>query len=248
MQVYAARRVLRADRAGSSWPVLVETDAGIFYAKLRGAAQAPASLVAEIVVGGLADALELPVPARVLIEIRADVCIDDPHQELRRLVRASVGMNLGFQVLPGVQPFRAADAERVDPDQASSIVWLDGLVQNPDRTTKNPNLIWSHGQLWLIDHGASLGFQHAWSRVTEQSPRANGWRAENHALYRRATRLDLVDEPLASRLGHDVLQSAVDAIPDDLLLEDGEEAKRRRRAAYVAFLWKRLKRPRPFVP
>ena len=177
MQVYAARRVLRSDRAGSSWPVLVETDAGIFYTKLRGAAQAPASLVAEIVVGGLADALELPVPARVLIEIRADVCIDDPHQELRRLVRSSVGMNLGFQVLPGVQPFRAADAERVDPDQASSIVWLDGLVQNPDRTTKNPNLIWSHGQLWLIDHGASLGFQHAWSRVTEQSPRATGWRS-----------------------------------------------------------------------
>ena len=58
----------------------------------------------------------------------------------------------------------------------------------------------------------------------------------------------LVDEPLASRLGRDVLQSAMDAIPDDLLLEDGEEAKRRRRAAYVAFLWKRLKRPRPFVP
>ena len=73
MQVYAARRVLRSDRAGSSWPVLVETDAGIFYTKLRGAAQAPASLVAEIVVGGLADALELPVPARVLIEIRSDV-------------------------------------------------------------------------------------------------------------------------------------------------------------------------------
>jgi hypothetical protein len=248
MQVYAARRVLRSDRAGSSWPVLVETDAGIFYTKLRSAAQAPASLVAEIVVGGLADALELPVPARVLIEIRADVCIDDPHQELHRLVRSSVGMNVGFQVLPGVQPFHAADAERVDPDQASSIVWLDGLVQNPDRTTKNPNLIWSHGQLWLIDHGASLGFQHAWSRVTEQSPRATGWRAENHALYSRATRLDLVDEPLASRLGRDVLQSAVDAIPDDLLLEDGEEATRRRRAAYVAFLWKRLKRPRPFVP
>jgi len=248
MQVYAARRVLRSDRAGSSWPVLVETDAGIFYTKLRSAAQAPASLVAEIVVGGLADALELPVPARVLIEIRADVCIDDPHQELRRLVRSSVGMNVGFQVLPGVQPFRASDAERVDPDQASTIVWLDGLVQNPDRTTKNPNLIWSHGQLWLIDHGASLGFQHAWSRVTEQSPRASGWTAANHALHSRATRLDLVDEPLASRLGRDVLQSTVDAIPDDLLAEDGEEDRRRRRAAFAAFLWKRLKQPRPFVP
>jgi hypothetical protein len=247
MQVYRARRVLRPDRAGSSWPVLVETDAGIFYAKLRGAAQAPASLVAEVVVGGLADALDLPVPARVLIEITSDVCIDEPHQELRRLLRASVGLNLGFQMLPDVRRFQAGDAARVDPDLASSIVWLDGFVQNPDRTLKNPNLLWSHGQLWLIDHGASLGFQHAWARVTEQSPRTCGWSASSHVLSSRATRLGLVDEPLADRLGRDVLQSAVDAVPGELLMEDSDDARQRRRAAYVAFLWKRLKRPRPFV-
>src|SRR5688572_6275930 len=88
-----ARRVVRSDPAGSSWPVLVETDAGMFYTKLRGAAQAPASLVAEIIVGGLADALELPVPARVLVEIPSDLGTDDPHQELRQLVRASAGVN-----------------------------------------------------------------------------------------------------------------------------------------------------------
>ena len=247
MQVYAARRVLQPDRAGSSWPVLVETDAGIFYTKLRGAAQAPASLVAEIVVGGLADALELPVPARVLIDIPADIGIDDPHQELRQLVRSSVGVNLGFRLLPDVRPFRAIDAARVDPDLASRIVWLDGLVQNPDRTMKNPNLLWSQRQLWLIDHGASLGFQHAWSRVTEQSPRAHGWPAASHVLYGRATLVRSVDEVLMPRLSRDVLQSAVDAVPDGLLSENAAEARRRRRAAYVAFLWKRLKSPRPFV-
>ena len=247
MQVYRARRVLRPDGAGSSWPVLVESDAGVFYTKLRGAAQAPASLVAEIVVGGLADSLDLPVPARVLIEIPSDICVDDPHQELRRLLQASVGLNLGFQMLPDVRRFQAADAARVDPDLASSIVWLDGFVQNPDRTMKNPNLLWSHGQLWLIDHGASLGFQHAWSRVTEQSPRNCGWSAASHVLSRRATRLGLVDERLADRLGRDVLQSAVGAVPDELLSEASDEARNRRRAAYVAFLWKRLKHPRPFV-
>jgi hypothetical protein len=227
--------------------VLVETDAGTFYTKLRGAAQAPASLVAEIIVGGLADALQLPVPARVLIDMPPEVGIDDPHQELHQLIRASVGWNLGFQLLPDVRAFHASDASRVHPDIASRIVWLDGLVQNHDRTMKNPNLLWSRGQLWLIDHGACLGFQHAWSRVTEQSPRTNGWLAGGHVLHARATRLAVVDQPLADRLSRAVLQSILDAVPDELLPEDGDAARRRRRAAYVAFLWKRLKSPRPFV-
>ena len=38
MQILDARRVLSADRRGSSWPVLAETDHGIIFTKLRGAA------------------------------------------------------------------------------------------------------------------------------------------------------------------------------------------------------------------
>lgn len=74
MQTYRARRVLRADRGGSSWPVPIDTEAGVFYTKLRGAAQAPATFVAEIIVGRLADALGLSVPARVLVDVPSDLC------------------------------------------------------------------------------------------------------------------------------------------------------------------------------
>ena len=248
MQTYRARRVLRADRRGSSWPVLIDTDAGVFYTKLRGAAQAPASLVAEIVVGSLADALGLPVPARVLIDIPSDLRADDPHQELAQLLGLSVGANLGFQLLAGVRDFCQADVPRVDADLASRIVWLDGLVQNPDRTLKNPNLLWSHDRLWLIDHGASLGFHHRWRDMTEESPRARGWQLRDHVLESRATRLPLVDDALAGLLDRSVLQSAVDVVPDEYLSVDGADATMRRRAAYVAFLWKRLSLPRPLVP
>ena len=245
MQTYRARRVLRADRGGSSWPLLIDTDAGVFYTKLRGAAQAPASLVAEIIVGALADALGLCVPARVLIEIPDKLAVDDPHEELAQLIRYSVGLNLGFQYLSAVRPFYLVDAERVDSDLASRIVWLDRFVQNPDRRAKNPNLLWSHDQLWLIDHGASLGFHHDWSRVTEAAPRARGSPLDDHVLQSRATRLALVDEECAHRLDRDTLQSALDAVPDQFLPSAVEG--RRRRAAYVAFLWKRLKAPRPFI-
>jgi hypothetical protein len=248
MQTYRAHRVVRADRGGSSWPVLIETDAGVFYTKLRGAGQAPASLVSEIIVGELADALELPVPARVLIDIPPAVPTDDRDAELARLLHWSIGRNLGFQLLSNARSFRPMDLPHVDPELASRIVWLDGLVQNPDRRVKNPNLLWSHDQLWLIDHGACLGFQHSWPSVTEESPRATGWQARGHLLQSRATLLSIVDETLAARLRRGVLEAALAAVPDDFLSDEGDEAKRRRRAAYVAFLWKRLKFPRPFVP
>jgi hypothetical protein len=248
METYRALRILRADRRGSSWPVLIETHAGVFHTKLRGAAQAPASLVAEIIVGALADALGLRVPARVLIEIPLGVPVDDPHQELGDLLHRSVGRNLGFQYMPDVRPFHPTDAPRVDRELASKIAWLDGLVQNPDRTVKNPNLLWSHGALWLIDHGASLGFQHDWPSVTEQSPRSTGWKLSDHALRSRATELQVVDAALASRLHRDELESALEAVPDEFVAKDSGEGARRRRAAYVAFLWKRLQGPRPFIP
>lgn len=248
METYRALRVIRADRGGSSWPVLIDTDMGVFHTKLRGAAQAPASLVAEIIVGALADALGLSVPARVLIDIPPGVPVDDPHQELGDLLHRSVGRNLGFRYLADARSFHPMDVLRVDPELASKIVWLDGLVQNPDRTARNPNLLWSHGVLLLIDHGASLAFQHEWPRVTEQSPRSNRWQLDSHVLRSRATELQLVDDALASRLHRDELESALDAVPDDFLSEEGREPTRRRRAAFVAFLWKRLQGPRPFIP
>ena len=246
MQTYRARRVIRADRGGSSWPVLIDTDNGAFYTKLRGAAQAPATLVAEIVVGELADALSLSVPARVLIDVPADLQSDDPHGELAQLLRFSVGLNLGFECLPDARDFGRLDVPRVDPDLASRIVWLDGLVQNPDRTAKNPNLMWSQDRLWLIDHGACLGFQHQWSNVTEESPRARSWSPSTHVLGSRATRLAIIDLALAGLVDRTVLESAVGAVPADYLSMTGMDTHRRR-AAYVAFLWKRLKEPRPFL-
>jgi hypothetical protein len=247
METYRARRVLRADRDGSSWPVLIDTDAGVFYTKLRGAAEAPSSLVAEIVVGALADALGLAVPARVLVDIPPNVPVDDPHEELAQLMRWSIGRNLGFQLLSNIRRFQPHDVTNVDSELASKIVWLDGLVQNPDRTMRNPNLLWSHGQLWLIDHGASLGFHYDWARVTEDSPRSAAWQVKDHVLHPRATRLHSVDDALAALLPRGTLQSALDAVPNDFL-ENGIDSIHRRRAAYVAFLWKRLKSPRPFLP
>ena len=45
------------------------------------------------------------------------------------------------------------------------MLWLDALIQNVDRTWRNPNLLVWHGDVCLIDHGSALYFQHNWPPV-----------------------------------------------------------------------------------
>ena len=89
----------------------------------------------------------------------------EPHEEIQDLVRASGGLNLGLDFLPGALMFNPAAATSLaamDPDVRRGIVWLDGLITNPDRTAQNPNLLVWHGRTWLIDHGAALYIHHTW--------------------------------------------------------------------------------------
>jgi hypothetical protein len=243
MHTLRAERVLSAFR-GSSWPVFVQTTSGArLVVKLRGTAQGLLPLVAELVVGALANALGLATPQRLLVEIGAGVVSDDPHEELLDLLERSVGLNLGLGWLEGYRDVTLADAQRIKPELAAAIVWLDAFVQNPDRTAHNTNLMIKAGQIQLIDHGAALDFHHDWRSVTEQSPRQPGSVVAGHLLRVTEAQLASADAALAPKLTREVLEHALAAVPDEFL---GAEAVRLR-AAYVAYLWKRLKTPRPFV-
>lgn len=245
-----ALRVLRRDRRGSSSPVVVTTEGGDYLLKLRGAAQGTAALVAEVIVGALADRLGLPVPERRPVTLAPSVPTDDRNDELADLLRASHGENLGFRYLDTARPFRPADLERVTTDFASQVRWLDWLTLNPDRTPANPNLLVDGRHFWLIDHGAALPFHHDWAAVTEQTPLRREI-AHTHLFASAATRLVEWDPLLTSLLTRDRLTDAVAEVPASFLepLLAGEapaDALTRRRAAYVAFLWKRLRGPRQF--
>lgn len=249
MEQYRSSRVLRAIRQGNSWPVVAETAAGPFVVKLRGAAHGTAALVTEIIVAGIAEAIGLQVPARALILFDAALVSDDRRDELADLLAASRGINLGFQFLAQARDIRATDLNRIDTATATRIVWLDWLVMNPDRTSLNPNLLWSDAGVWLIDHGSSLGFHFNWPRVTEQSPE-RPFHMASHLLLARATGLARFHDDMVRSLSRETLRAAVRAVPDDFLVTM-ERAHRSlltlpaRREAYVAFLWKRLHRARP---
>jgi hypothetical protein len=159
LRTVTATRYVTPLREGGSLPGLVEADDDGFYVlKFRGAGQGPKALAAEVVVGELARALGLPVPELVLIELDPELARAEPDPEIQDLIRASAGVNLGVDFLPGALPY--SPSLEVAPDLAAAVVWLDALVENVDRTPRNPNLLRWHGRLWLIDHGAALWVHH----------------------------------------------------------------------------------------
>ena len=257
MKRLVAERISAAGRRGSSGPVVVETSAGRRLMKLRGAAQGTGPLVAEIIVAELAESLGLAVPQRSLIELPAKIETADWDDELADLLAASVGLNLGFDFLAGARDFAASDLARVGPADRAAILWLDRFTLNPDRTSRNPNLLWWSDRFWLIDHGATLRFQYAWRRVSETSPRDPGLAPDAHLFEAAVGDLRRVDAALASRVTREVLEAAVDAVPESFLLPlldtrandaaDVASAVMTRRAAYVTFLWNRLSAPRLFL-
>ena len=245
-----ATRILLRNRQGSSSPVLVETPEGKFYAKLRGAAQGTAPLVAEVVVAGIAEAIGLAVPERRLVVIGPGTPIDDRNDELADLLRRSYGENLGFRFIEGGEDLRPEEFDRVDPELAARVRWLDWLTMNPDRSPRNPNILLRGSEVWLIDHGAALPFQYAWGSVTEQSPTI----PEPGSLHIFDNALDHVrriDPILTGLVTRQVLEDVTRSIPSTFLRpllppDASDDMLERRRAAYGAFLWKRLQGERGF--
>ena len=251
MRTVIATRYVTALREGGSLPGLVEADDdGLYVVKFRGAGQGPRALVAEWIAGELGRAIGLAVPDLVGIEVHGSLGDAEPDGEIHDLVRASDGLNLGMDFLPGALGFNPAIASPdalVDPIVAADAVWLDALVTNPDRTVRNPNLLLWHGRLWLIDHGAALYIHHTW-RDPDDHARRPFEQIRDHVLLPFAGSIDDAYQRNAARIGEALLTQLVDALPDAWLPEDPNVGDANgQRAAYVRYLTRRLEPPRTFV-
>lgn len=235
-----AVEVLRRERSGSSLPVVVRVaDGTSWFTKLAGSAQGVLPLVAELIVAELIDAMGLAVPARAIITVPPAIASVDQNDELRDLLDASVGMNVGFAVLDDARNLTRPEYERVPLDVAASVLWLDTLVQNYDRSPANPNIMVRRGRYWLIDHGATLPVHHDWSRLTEDTPR-QPYAVGQHVFGWAAPVLSITHHEMRDRVTRDVLGAAVNVVPTEWLAQTAADAPRRR-AMYAAYLWKRLR-------
>ena len=252
LPTFTASRYLQPLREGGSLPAVVDTDGGLFVVKFRGAGQGPKALIAELIVAGLAAALELPTPELALIDIPDAFGRSEPDSEIRELLRASHGINVGLRYLDGAFNFApSAAGELVDATLASRIVWLDAFLTNPDRTHRNPNLMVWQGQVWLIDHGAGLYAHHDWPSVDDTRTRAPFAMIRDHVLLDVATAIEQADRELAPRITDALIAETLAAVPDALLLAapgDREFASAAdARARYARFLTDRLREPRSFI-
>ena len=166
LRTVTATRYVTPLREGGSLPAIVEADDdGLYVLKFRGAGQGPKALVAELVAGEIARAAGLPVPEIVFVELDADLARTEPDPEIQELIRASAGLNLALDYLPGSVTF---DPVVDQPDADAGLGASSGSTpssRNVDRTPRNTNLLMWHRQLWLIDHGAALYFHHSWARL-----------------------------------------------------------------------------------
>jgi len=238
-------------REGGSLPAIVEADDdGMYVLKFRGAGQGPKALIAELLAGELARAAGLPVPEIVFVELDPDLARTEPDPEIQDLIRASAGLNLALDYLPGSVTFDPV-AEKLDADFASMVVWFDAFVTNVDRTPRNTNLLMWHRRPWLIDHGAALYFHHDWTNYLARS-RDSFSRIKDHVLLPQASALPEMAVKMSERIMREVVENTVQLIPDTWLANQplaGSPfvSEVEHRAAYGEYLMSRLEPPHVFL-
>ncbi|MBO3678580.1 HipA family kinase [Streptomyces sp. NEAU-YJ-81] len=225
-------------REGGSLPGIVEADdLGTYVMKFTGAGQGRKTLVAEVVCGQLGRRLGLRVPDLVRIQLDPVIGLSEPDQEVQELLKASGGLNLGMDYLPGSLGFDPLAFE-VGAEEAGRVVWFDALIGNVDRSWRNPNMLVWHGQLWLIDHGATMIWHHGWRGLDKAATKP--YDASEHVLAPFAPDVAAAAEALAPLITEELLTEVVADVPDEWLIDepgfDGPDAVRR---AYVEVLLER---------
>jgi hypothetical protein len=202
-------------REGGSLPAIMEADdCGTYVVKFRGAGQGCKALIAEVISARLAKICGLDVPDLVTVVLDPALAAGEPDQEIQDLLRASAGLNLGVDFLSGAVDFDAT-APTVDGELAGRIIWFDALVSNADRSWRNPNMLFWREQLYLIDHGATLTFQHRWE--TAASAVTRPYDVSEHALIGCDPQIEAADAALGGLITAEALAEAAAEVPADWL-------------------------------
>jgi hypothetical protein len=123
----------------------------------------------------------------------------------------------------------------VGSEEAGRVLWFDALINNVDRSWRNPNLLVRNGELWLIDHGATMIWHHNWPGADASAARP--YDASDHALARFRPDLAGAAAELAPKVTEDLLSEVTAEVPDVWLAgEPGFDTPDELRHAYARVL------------
>ncbi|CAM5719503.1 hypothetical protein SBADM41S_05937 [Streptomyces badius] len=124
-------------------------------------------------------------------------------------------------------------AYEVGVAEAGRVRWFDALINNVDRSWRNPNLLVWHGDLWLIDHGATMIWHHNWPGA--QASAAKPYNASDHVLAPFGPDIAAAAAELAPLVTEELLTEVAADVPDVWLAgEPGFDSADEVRRAYVA--------------
>jgi hypothetical protein len=169
--------------------------AGDYVVKLRGAVQ-QRGLTNELLGARLAAHFELssPPPALIMLEPAMAELIASTDLSKAEMVRGSIGLNFGTQVLIG---FSTWPVDKHIPEAmqeaAVDLFAFDALLQNPDRRNSNPNLLAGGDTIMIFDHEIAFSF------LLDLFPSLTPWNLDrqgyltDHVFYRqlKAQKIDL---------------------------------------------------------
>jgi hypothetical protein len=247
MKTVVVDRYITPLREGGSLPAIVEADdLGLYVLKFRGAGQGSKVLIAELLAGEFARVAGLAIPEIVFATLDPELARTEPDPEIQSLIRASGGLNIAMDFLPGAMTFDPV-AQVVKSEIASKIVWFDAFITNVDRTVRNANMLMWHKKLWLIDHGAALYFHYSWGDGHPKSDGSFGL-IKDHVLLRFAKDLKKADAEMKQAVNPEEIARIVNLIPDEWLDEDKVFAtKDLHREAYRRYFVERLQNSDAFV-
>ncbi len=175
------------------------------------------SLTTEAVAALLAADLGLPVPEPFLVQVEAELADTIPDSAHRALVQTGLGWNFGSRLVSG--GFRLYASGSPIPDEsltvAGEIMAFDHFVANPDRSVRNPNLLFNGREFAMYDHElaffgeATIGWRPPWDPAGAPSWRLQGPQMR-HVLWAKMQG----EAPALSRL-----ESAFDSITPQRLNE-----------------------------
>lgn len=236
-------------REGGSLPAIAEADDGFLYViKFRGAGHGVKALVAEYIGSELARLLGFKVPELVWGSLDEAFGRSEGDEEIQDLLKNSQGLNIGLHYLSGAVNF---DPLVFVPDKAlaSSVIWLDAMLNNIDRSFRNTNMLVWNKEVWLIDHGASLYFHHSWSDWKKAAESTFPY-VKDHVLLPLldAEEIRKFDQFAKSILSEEVLRDLVYAMPDTLLqYTDIDLNENEIREVYISYFLHRLNRTDLFI-